>query len=320
MTAETGIQVERHIGEAGEFSLRLPAGSVEVSAVAGDTVRVQDLDNHELADRFTIEQVEGGLHLAYKEARQGLLVSRRGPARLRIEIPANARVSVETASADVRADGLAGEQRYRTASGELSLVNVAGTVRLETMSGDAEVALIGEAELDARTVSGDVTATGGRLPAFVVQTTSGDLRVESSLPGPGPYSIRTVSGGARIVTSDALHVKSATVTGTVRTSRAHEGGSGRGRTVIDVGVGGSPMAFQSISGDLVIESPGAPTVQPRLASEANVPQAIAAPESQSSAAQKSDDDQRLAILRDLEAGRIDVAEATVRLALIKEGD
>ena len=73
--------------------------------------------------------------------------------------------------------------------------------------------------------------------------------------------------------------------------------------MLRVGANGAALTFQSISGDLRLSGPG--------------PDAVIPPDQGTVAAGVADE--RMSILRDLEAGRIDVAEATTRLSLI-EGD
>ena len=318
MTTQTRAEVEHTIGPAGELSIEFASGDVRIRGGSGGTARIRDLDGRDLADRFTIETTDGSLRLREKDALLGLRINRPSSAQLEVTAPAGARITIETASADIRAENLSGQQRYRTASGELTVQGCTGRIRVDTVSGDAALGLDGDVDLEARLVSGDLSIRGERIGSFVVQTTSGDLSVTGSLPGPGPYSIRTVSGDSRIVTSDDLLVDIATVTGSVGTSLPHLRRPESGRTILDIGNGGTPLSFQSISGDLLIEEavasqPGSPAgvVAPAFEGGPASPQLVTQP-----AAEDDATDERLAILRDVEAGRIDVEEATARLGLL----
>jgi hypothetical protein len=301
MTARTTDVLEHRIGTTGDLSIRIASGHIEVTGTDQDTATVRDLDGRDLSSRFSIETADGSLRLRQKEQILGLPLDRDRSVRLRVECPRRAGIGIETASADVEGSGFSASQRYRTASGEITLLDVEGTIRLDVVSGNVEMRLGGDTELEGRTVSGDVEIRGGRLSTLVLQTTSGDVDVRSDLPGPGPYSIKTVSGDANVVTGSSVRLESATVTGSVSTDLPHRRESAAGRTVLHVGSNGPALAFQSISGDMRLSAPGRDAVSP--------------PERDTAATAPADE--RMSILRDLEAGRIDVAEATARLSLIE---
>ncbi len=114
-----------------------------------------------------------------------------GPTTLELKVPAHVSLDVDTVSARITADGLAG--------GKLDLDTVSGNIRLDTdnpdvtinsVSGDIELSG-STAKLDVNTVSGDVRVdkVGSKASA---QTVSGDVRMHG-----GPFrdvSVETVSG------------------------------------------------------------------------------------------------------------------------------
>ena len=323
MTTSIGPDVVEHvIGPAGEFSLRLPAGQVELRGTDGGTVRVRDLDGQPLDHLFEIDREPNGLAMKVRDGIHlgGLLRGgpRRSSVRLEVELPRTAAVTVDAASAEITGAALRGNQHYRSASGSIRLTAIAGTVNVESVSGDVTLEPDGEIALTARSVSGDVTVRGGQMPSMAVASTSGDIEVDAAFAGPGPYGIQTVSGDAVVYSHGGIRVEAKTLTGDVSSSAAHRSDSrGRGKHDIVVGDGRVVLAFKSISGDLRIADPqpasGAATPLRRAAPEPPAPpqppQAPAEPDIHET--------ERLAILRELENGTIDVAEAGQRLAALE---
>jgi hypothetical protein len=205
MTAATSSSLEHEIGADGLLAIRLRDGEVRLRAVDGGTVRVRDANGHDLADSFAIEAAAGSLSL---KAGRGLEIivgsrsmrrgSRRRTPDLDIDLPRGATLVLEAASGDIEADGLQGDQRYRTASGDVVLHGVSGKVSIEVVSGDVDLGATGEAQVTIRSVSGDIEVRAGTLSALQVNTTSGDIGVTARLAGPGPFAIETVSGDGRL--------------------------------------------------------------------------------------------------------------------------
>jgi hypothetical protein len=324
MTTSIGPDVVEHvIGASGEFHLRLPAGEVRIQGTDGETARVRDVDRDSLEDRFEIVRGDGRLSLRVRDSLDipALLrgVLHRGTADLAVELPRGAAVVVEAASTEVEARGLRGKQRYRTASGDVRLFGVAGTVTIEGVSGDIRIEGDGELTLAGRTVSGDISLRGGRLPSLSLATTSGEIAVDAAFDGPGPYGIQTISGDAVVRAHGGLRVEAKTLTGEIASRLAKAFDSRKGERDMVIGDGKRLLTFKSISGDLQIaDSPipePAPVRQPvpPAAPDPSLPPVPPAP-----AVPDPHADARLAILRELEKGTIDVTEAGTRLAALDE--
>ena len=319
MTSTTSSAlVEHRIGIRGRFALRLPAGDVLVRGVDGEVARVRDLDGRSLADQFRIEAADGSLSLRAPEGGFNFVLDlgflKRGyHANLEVELPRLASVHLETASADVRVDGVQGDGQYKTASGELVLTHAGGSVDVEGVSGEIEIAAEGDLEFGGRTVSGDVSVRAGTFKRLQVNTTSGDMKARGRLVGEGPFSINTVSGDAELVTSSGLRVEAKTLTGDIDAPDERRAHSGPGTRLFSVGDGRVPLSFRSISGDLRISAAGASgagtTVEP-------VPAMTVEPET---TVEDPAADARLDVLRALERGELTVDEATARLAELDGG-
>ena len=307
----TPSTIEHRIGPTGRFSVKVADWDLELVSGSNDVVRVRSGDDQPLPDDLEVERGTERLAIRQPSHFPGVgfvLGARSGGRRLEIEVPAHSAVNVETASGDVVAKGLRGDQHLRTASGGLRVETAAGDLATETVSGDIAVGVEGSIGLAVKTVSGDVSVEGGRVERVRLTTTSGDVRLTSEL-GPGPHAIVTVSGDAILLSNRGLRITAVTVAGDLQTDLPHTAEGGPGRRSLVVGDGATEVQFRSVSGDLRVLDPSA-------AGNRNGSAAPSAMTPQPSAADSSDaaEATRLDILRALESGQIDIAEATGRLA------
>ena len=334
-TAQHGADVAEHpIGERGELMVRVGSGRMAVTGVDGDTVTVRDLDGRDLDDRFVLERGDGRMSVRPRE-RGGLDLGLgrrgRGGARLGVEVPRHATVSLDTASGEMLVRGLDGEQRLRTASGTITATDVSGQISIDAVSGTVKITPSGAVDLSGRLVSGDLEVRGGSLRTVAVASTSGDITLHSPLDGPGPFSIQTVSGDAQVTVAGGLRVEARTLTGDIASELEHRSESGAGRRDLVIGNAARTLSFRSISGDLRVAAHGAPLASEAPPRDVTSPRDVTPPEPPAPPAPPSPSpstvagdpgqagDPRLAVLRDLEAGTIDVPTATERLAALEDG-
>ena len=173
-----------------------------------------------------------------------------------------------------------------------------------------------------KTVSGDVELRAGTLTTLDATTTSGDLRIAGRLAGPGPFAIVTVSGDTLLAPAGDLRIEMATLSGDIRSKVGGRTEGGRGRRSLssvpaDRWSASARCRATSWSSRRRPSSPGrsrngrdggghAPEPRPRP----STPEPAVTPNPAIAAAY---DDARLRILRSLERGEIDVAEAGQRL-------
>jgi hypothetical protein len=322
-TASTSASLDHDIGSAGLLSIRLANGRARLRAADGTTVRIRDNHGRELSDMFDVEFGDGSVSL--RADKGGNWHGGGHTPDLEIDVPRAATVVVEGGSADIEADGLVGDQRYRTASGDMSLRAVSGRIAIDAVSGDVDISATGEAAVTIKTVSGDVELRAATLTTLDATTTSGDLRVAGRLSGPGPFAIVTVSGDTLLAPAGDLRVEMATLSGDLRSKAGGQTEGGRGRRSLTLGSGAPLLTLRSLSGDLLVvpptpvrlpdpgrQAPVAIEEGPRSETrpEPPTPAPVDAPNPAIAAAY---DDARLRILRSLERGEIDVAEAGQRL-------
>lgn len=294
------------IGATGEVAIRIRSGDIRLRGIAGTLARVRPLEGDDLR-RVAVERSPGGL-----------AIDGRSNTGLDVEVPTAAAIRLEAGSADLDVRDLHGDQHYRTTSGDIRGRGLGGDVTVDAVSGDVELVLERPARVRARSVSGDVAIRAAVLQTFRGATTSGDLRVAARFDGPGPFALETVSGDTVVAPAGALRIETSTITGEVRSEVDATVDGTRGRRTVTVGRGGPTLTFRSTSGDLRVvravehhrDAEAMPTpAQPPARPEPPAPATPPAPT-------LSDVDPRLRVLRDLEAGVIDVAEAGRRLTAI----
>jgi hypothetical protein len=336
-TSPTTTTVEHEVGPQGSVSVRGIDGSIDVRAGDGPTVRLRGTGRRDLEEDYRVIRGAGELRIeAVGLGGTGLRWFRTDRAQaLELEVPRRATVTIETASGSIDANGLQGEQRYRTVSGEMRLTGVGGHVVIDGVSGDVALRADARIDLEARVVSADLEASAPEFAVVRVKTASGDLRLEGSLAEGAEHSIATISGDTSIRSTGPIVVDGRTISGDLHTRLPHRSDGGPGRRTLQVGEGGPRVAFRSISGGLTVVGPGAVSapvpaappvaVGPLVATDPAVPDPVLEateliPEAPAGATgPASEDSDRLRVLRDLEAGRIDVDEAGRRLADIDEG-
>lgn len=228
--------------------------SVDIAAVSGQPLQV----THEA----------GILTVSYEdlswEGLLGWLRPQRHTATMTITVPADcpvqlgvvnasalisgmsARTSVKSVTGEITLDGIAGEIDVNTASGDLEAQGTRGGIRFKTLSGDLTVADAMVERLDAKTVSGRVTADFELAPAGSVQATtvSGDVALRVP-PGAGAQvDLRSASGRVDTAFEGLISTHSpgpASVTGTL--------GAGDGKLSVSTMSGSVTLLRRNPSGE-----------------------------------------------------------------------
>ncbi len=307
MTSTSLADVVQHeLGSGGRLKIKGVDGRVDLVAVDGTVAVVHGSGERPLKDDFRIGTAPGELTLSATGTDGplgGFRLGRRGCQAIRVEVPHGTRVSVVTASGSIRADGLDADQRYRSVSGDVVVDGNGGRMDIDTVSGDVRVVSTSELELDVRTVSGDLVVSAPVLRSLKAKSMSGAMGIDGGFAATGEHRLDTISGDVRIVPHGPIRVDGTTVSGDVRSPLAHRSSGLPGRRSIELGTGGPLVAYRSISGDLEIAAQGATTDGPAASSDDSDRRHL--------------ESARLAILRELETGAIDVAEAERRLAAVE---
>jgi hypothetical protein len=291
--------IEHEIGPHGLLTLSIPFGTIEIHAVEGTIARVRDVAQHE--PLLFADQATGSLRVEMVHAR-GLHWGRPPAPDVQVEVPAGARVEIDSTAAEISANGLLGEQRIRTVSGGVRLEHGGGNIDVTGVAGDVWVDADGQLGARVRTVSGEVHMRAPSWRLLEVRTMSGAVHVEGRIL-PGSHRIETVSGDAALVGTTDMAAEASTLSGDITTDLPHTTSGGLGRRSMRLGGGDAKVTFKSMSGDLAI-----------LRGAAGPGPAEAAHPRDDSAAAADAEATRFGILEALERGAIDVAEASRRLA------
>ena len=309
-----------------------PGSTVEVFLASGDVrirgtdegrLIIRTRDGRSLDDVVTIEATPGRIRIrdVAGEFRLGQIrLQSRRSGDLDLEIPRGTIMAMRTLSGDLNATGIRGASRWTTASGDLRLVIETGPVAIETMSGDVVLTGEGPLAVTARTVSGDLRLSAPLLDGLDLASTSGDVRVEGELRPGAKHVIASVSGDVQLATGSPVHVETRTIAGDVRVTGPHRTEGGRGRRIVLVGAGSTPVEIRTTSGDISVKAlsgvaiPMPPPAMPVLSPAVPVPPAqlatLSIPDLREAA--------RLEILRALERGEVDVETASQRLEILEE--
>lgn len=298
-TAAAISSIEHEIGPHGLLTLSIPFGKIEIHAVEGTTARVRDVAQHE--PLLFADQATGSLRVEMVHGR-GLRWGRPPAPDVQVEVPAGARVEIDTTAAEITAEGLLGEQRIRTVSGSVRLEHGGGAIELTGVAGDVWVDAASQLAARVRTVSGEVHLRAPSWRLLEVRTMSGAVHVEGRIL-PGSHRLETVTGDAVLVGTIDMAAEASTLSGDVTTDLPHTTSGGLGRRSMRLGSGDARVSFKSMSGDLAILR-GAAGPGPARAADAR----------DDSVAASGAEATRLGILEALERGAIDVAEASRRLA------
>ncbi|MCU0302721.1 MAG: DUF4097 domain-containing protein [Thermoanaerobaculales bacterium] len=210
--AERTVEQSWPLPAGGRVEISNIAGSVEVVGWSGDQVEISGRLGDGVKD---LEVVPSGSRLVI-EVEQERHSRRGGEADLTVRIPAAADLEVETVSADISVEGLAGEVGLESVSGRIEIsgtpsgleaasvsgdvvaTSTAGRAELESVSGDV-IVRSAAGRLEANVVSGDIQIDGGVLDAFAAESVSGSI-VCAARPGPrGRFDLETMSGSIELV-------------------------------------------------------------------------------------------------------------------------
>jgi hypothetical protein len=165
-------------------------------------------------------------------------------------------VSVQTASGDVRAHALNGNVRIQSASGDVTLERGEGEIIVQTASGDIELDQI-SGTLEVTSASGDCTVRSSAVTVCKAKTASGDLNVTTPLATNGEYEFSTVSGDLALLVPQEtrMTINMKTVSGDLSCAlpAVTTDGGKRNRT-LQVNGGGVPVRVKSVSGDCTVRA------------------------------------------------------------------
>ncbi len=206
-----------------------PRGSVEISNFSG-RVEVTGWDQPQVSVHSVLSSDAVKVDVHNDHGHTNITVRLHGgfwgggEADLRIKVPRGSELDVTSVSADVISSGVVGTQRLKTVSGRIKADFAQADVEAKTVSGDVDLKGDGKpAELHLSTISGSIRLEHGAGDVEAT-TVSGDLNIQLD-PG---RSIRTRTTSGRTVilgslTKDA-DLDAQSVSGTIKLHAAPQGG------------------------------------------------------------------------------------------------
>lgn len=213
LAAHADRDIDRTVPAAGVKEVRVSntAGSLEITGSDRDDIRVTGRVEDDV-EEVLIEQDGSVLVIEVKMDRK-MRGRVEGSAYLEIAMPEGLRLSAVGTSSGIEVEGVRGEQRLKSVSGDVrtqvwgesvSAETVSGDVRVQghdqpararlaAVSGDVEVESLA-GELDAKSVSGDLVVSDSTLSRARFETTSGDLVADVVLERDGRFEAESVSG------------------------------------------------------------------------------------------------------------------------------
>ncbi len=309
---------EIELGTAGHVDVETYDVEIRLRGVDGTTARVR-LAAGDLAEEFRVETAPG--RLTIRPIRRWSLWRRRDVGPLELEVPRDAVVRAESASGSVLALDLAAGGRFRSASGDIDLAGLGADIEASSVSGGVRVRAAEPVGMRLKTTSGRIDAVAHVATHIDAHSVSGAVSVAGHLSGDGPFSLHSVSGALTIATDGAIRLMASTVSGLVRSELPQAMEVSRGRTLA-LGGDGPVVGARTVSGDIRVvplsalvagEAPGPGIKSTPVTPPVDVVEAAAVPAAGAPAPAAAGDDPRLDILRALERGDIDIAEAGRRL-------
>ena len=280
------------------------AHQIEVVAEIADSDEGQDVDSVKIfQDESGHVHVEAGT--SEKTSRSMVLFDGRKPPKVHFTItaPQNTDIRAKTVSSTLNVAGFNGDLRAKTISGGMTIARHAGPAHLGTVSGKIQADHLSAATV-LNGVSGKMSVVDSILPSLTAKTVSGKIQITAEL-GEGPFVFKSVSGSAnlQIRPGAGAAVRSKSVSGRVKIGEetvATRRGRRRSvsvREVYELNGGGPEISFKSVSGSLRIESGDDP---PKLTGQS--------PQLTQNPASKSEDVDRMTILKQIESGEISASE------------
>jgi hypothetical protein len=180
------------------LKVRVISGSVAV--LSSDERPCLDIAN--LSGQPLLVSYEAGiLTVTYEdltwEGLLGWLRPQRHSAAITITVPKDCPTQLGVVSASAIVSGISAKTSVRSVSGNITLDGVTGTVEAKTLSGDIEAQGI-DGRIGFNSVSGDLTLADGTVHHLDAKTVSGRITADIDLEHGGGLRVGTVSGAVAI--------------------------------------------------------------------------------------------------------------------------
>jgi hypothetical protein len=246
------------LGDVAVLRVRLVSGSVAVLASQDTpTLDVASLNGQPLL----VTHEAGIVTITYEDLRldglRGWLHPQRHSAEVTVTVPAACPTQVGVVNADAIVSGISAKMGAKSVSGHITLDGVIGNLDAKTVSGNLEARGI-DGDLAFNSFSGDLTLAGGTVTQLNARTVSGRVTADVDLRDGGGLRVSTVSGdvAVRVPASCSARVQLRSTSGRVCSNfdgmgAAHDG---RGPSFVNatIGSGSASLSVTSKTGDVTL--------------------------------------------------------------------
>jgi DUF4097 and DUF4098 domain-containing protein YvlB len=214
--AETKKEYRFDVGAKSKVSIINQFGSVSVKPSTGNFVLVSATT---YSDKVEVDQSQSGNRVDV----QSHLLTGASAENSRVDyevlVPADASVSLESATGPLRAERLHGDLEAEGANAAVDVRDMWGShVHVKTMAGPITLTNIRDGHVEIDSVSGDVTLNSVTGPLVRVSSTSGRIQYNGDFGHAGEYRFNSHSGNidATIPEDASVDVKAQSVRGLVQ--------------------------------------------------------------------------------------------------------
>lgn len=205
--AQSAIDETRPLDARGRIDIENVKGRIEVRVWERDEVKISGTLGAGV-EKLVVEGDRQNLVVRVQYPKDSGWGGRQsGSTDLRLTVPVRADLDIESVSADVDVSGTAARQlSIESVSGDVVAVGAPGKASIEAVSGSLNLTL-NSADVDAETVSGNISLQGRLNGDISTETVSGSILVAVNGERINQLSASTVSGNANISTALATNGK-----------------------------------------------------------------------------------------------------------------
>jgi DUF4097 and DUF4098 domain-containing protein YvlB len=214
--AETKKEYRFDVGAKSKVSIINQFGGVSVKPSTGNFVLVSATT---YSDKVEVDQSQSGNRVDVQSHLLAGANAENSRVDYEVLVPADASVSLESATGPLRAERLHGDVEAEGANAAVDVRDMSGShVHVKTMAGPITLTNIRDGHVEIDSVSGDVTLNSVTGPLVRVSSTSGRIQYNGDFGHAGEYRFNSHSGNidATIPEDASVDVKAQSVRGLVQ--------------------------------------------------------------------------------------------------------
>ncbi len=216
LVAETHKEYRFTVGPKAGISVNNPYGSISVKPSPGNTVVINALLH---SDKVEVDNAQTGNRVEVQSHLLGGADSQSGRVDYEILAPADASITLHSATGTLRAEKLHGDMTLEGAEATVDVRDIANAhVHVKTLNGAVTLTNVSDGHIEVDSLSGLVTLDRVSGPLVQVISTSGGINYTGDFGGGGEYRLTSHSGNIEAIVPDdaSAEVSARSVNGEVR--------------------------------------------------------------------------------------------------------